>query len=191
MNEPYAVPTITTSHQYFIPVRLRCRFFWVLVRIGLLHLHVLREDAYSAFEFARALLYFRMTTRKTDALARETILFFLHRPEFANGCFRTGFWRQSYSRIQSDEFDSGKKPRAIEFMRKSAYREQKKITADGTRNRQTLSKSPCQLSRVLSTLSGVLRFREILESWYRPVEQKCARVRGLRVSNTINCLVVR
>ncbi|KAL0115082.1 hypothetical protein PUN28_010575 [Cardiocondyla obscurior] len=43
-------------------------------------------------------------------------------------------------------------------------KKKKKMTPDETRDRQTLSKSPCQLSRVLSTLSGILRFREILES---------------------------
>lgn len=88
-------------------------------------LHVLRENAYAAFK--RAVLYFRMTTRKPDALARVRQSFFYtaHRNSLT-AVFERDFERQSHFRIRSDEFDSGKKPRVIEFARKSAYRETKK-----------------------------------------------------------------
>lgn len=51
MGLTLTVPVITRpNHQYFIPVRLRRRFFWALVRIGLLQLSPRKKNA---FEFAR------------------------------------------------------------------------------------------------------------------------------------------
>lgn len=132
-----------------------------------------------------------MTMRKTHALAREAILFFLHPVRnLLTAVFERDFDGNRISEFDLMNLTAVKKPRAIEFAHKSAYRVPKKKSRP-SRNRQTLSKSPCQLSRVLFTLSAILRFREILESRYGPVEQKCARARGLRVSSTINCLVVR
>lgn len=145
-----------TSHQYFMSVRLRRRFFRALVSIGSLQrLHVPRKKRRLRIcARARAVLHFRMTTRKTDALARETISFFLHRPEFANGCFQTGFWHGNrVSEFNLMNLTAVKNRAPSNFCAQNRLTEKNHQPTE-TRDRQTLSKSPCQLSRVLSPLSG-------------------------------------
>lgn len=73
MDLTLTVPVIARpNHQYFIPVRLRRRFFWALVENRLITPRAAEKKMLSNLR-AGAVLYFRMTTRKTDALARETI----------------------------------------------------------------------------------------------------------------------
>jgi len=67
------------GHQYFISVRLRLRRLMLLLGwsgSASQHLHVPRKNTYGAIKSCDAVLYFRMTTRKTDALAREAVVFF-------------------------------------------------------------------------------------------------------------------